>query len=64
MTSKNGKRKEHDQSSEIRGVLSYVHLKDGQVAKPETQKLVTYEQFFLKCREIFSKIIQDLCIVC
>lgn len=43
VTSKNGKRKEHDQSSEIRGLLSYVHLKDGQVAKPETQKLVTYE---------------------
>lgn len=31
VTSKNGKMKEHSQSSEIQGVLSYVHLKG---AKP------------------------------
>lgn len=38
VTSKNEKMKEHSQSSEIQGVLSYAHLKDGQVAKFETQK--------------------------
>lgn len=27
---------------EIQGVLLYVHLKDGQVAKPETQRWVSY----------------------
>lgn len=38
VTSKNGNMKEHSQSSEIQGVLSYIHLEDGPVAKPETQK--------------------------
>lgn len=38
VTNKNEKMKEHSQSSEIQGVLSYAHLKDGQVAKLEIQK--------------------------
>lgn len=38
VTNKNEKMKEHSQSSEIQGVLSYARLKDGQVAKLETQK--------------------------